>query len=62
MDDELVYSLDNLSNDPAFNYLNTMSETTDAEEDYQMYDFSDSPYHNCNILCSHMDETKFSNT
>ena len=62
MDDELVYSLDNLSNDPAFNFLNTISETTNAEEDYKMYDFSDSPYHNCNILCSYMDETKFSNT
>ena len=40
MDDEFTYSLDNLSNDPAFNFLNTISETTDADEDSQMYDFS----------------------
>ena len=62
MDDEFTYSLDNFSNDPAFNFLNTISETTDADEDNKMYDFSDSPYNNCNILCSYMDETKFSCT
>ena len=62
MADEPIYSLDNFANDPKFNFLNTLSENTDAEEDNLSYEFSDSPYHNHNVLCSYIDESKFTST
>ena len=62
MANDHLFSLNNLSKDPSFNFLHTFSYLTYAEEDESSFDFSDSPYYNRNISCSYIDELTFVNT
>ena len=59
MSNDPLFSLNNLSNDPNFNFINTISGNSDVEEEDSHFDFSDSPYFDRNISCNYMDETQY---
>ena len=55
------FSLNNLSNNPSFNFLNTLKKHADEDENVPDFTFNNSPYENTSFLCEYRSETDFLN-
>jgi hypothetical protein len=57
MDDSVQFRLENILNNPMYDFVSQLHpELTDNE---RVFSVNDSPYVDCNILCSYIDETQF---
>ena len=59
------FSLDNLSNNPKFDFLQTLLKEKDEADNFPNFSFADSPYDSsiisCNYMCENEFVTKYSN-
>ena len=55
------FSLNNLSNNPSFNFLNTLKKHADEDKNVPDFTFNNSPYENTSFLCEYRSETDFLN-
>ena len=59
MDNDVIFSIDNLNVDPSFNFSNSLfnSELLNTQDD----DSNDSLYSNLDVQCSYLDENQYIN-